>query len=403
MKKVPARVLYIQRPRGGGSLSALIDMIASLDRGRFDPHVLLWESGPGVPKLESAGAGVHLVDVRPSLIGVAAAIPGAQRMKSAFSNLRQTNRLVRRTLPESRRWADAIREVRPGIVHHNDTPSTDRASIIAAARLGLPQVCHVRNYGNYFPMVDRWLSRSVSHYVFVSEAIREHFGACSGVSADRGETVYESFDFDGLSIDAEHRRLVREDLGLPMEAPVVTSMGRVVRWKGQDVFLRAMQQVVKENPTAMGLIVGAPGEDADSQRFASELRDLAGSVGLTDRVVFAGLRDDVPAVLAASDIVVHSATTPEPFGRVPVEAMAAGKPVVATGAGGILEIIEDSQTGLLVMPGDDAALAEAIQNLLTDSEKAHRIGAAGAASVRERFTRHAFSGKLSEIYDRLAT
>ena len=106
-------------------------------------------------------------------------------------------------------------------------------------------------------------------------------------------------------------------------------------------------------------------------------------------MAFLGQRDDVPALLRAADIVVHSSVYPEPFGRVVVEGMLAGKPVIAANAGGVPEIIINDGTGVLVTPDDSAALAAAIARVIDDPGRAAAIGAAGSAHARRSFTREA--------------
>lgn len=122
----------------------------------------------------------------------------------------------------------------------------------------------------------------------------------------------------------------------------------------------------------------------DDRRFAQELEREAGCLG--GRVQLVGFREDVPLWMRSAHVVVHSSTVPEPFGRVIVEAMFAGKPVVATAAGGPLEIVRDGETGILVPPGDPAALAEGIRGLLEAPTLAQAMGRAGRHRAQEKFS-----------------
>jgi glycosyltransferase involved in cell wall biosynthesis len=138
-------------------------------------------------------------------------------------------------------------------------------------------------------------------------------------------------------------------------------------------------------PGVHAVFVGAAlfGDDA---QYAAELQSRAAALEITDRVHFLGFRDDVPALMSAVDIVVHSSTTPEPFGRVIVEAMLAERPVIATRAGGAMEIVEDGRTGMLVAPGEPAALARAITGLLNNPARAATIARNGRRCAESRFT-----------------
>jgi len=124
------------------------------------------------------------------------------------------------------------------------------------------------------------------------------------------------------------------------------------------------------------------GEDAAEAR----LRQQVTQAGMDDRVRFLGFRSDVPALMGGVDIVVHSSIQPEPFGRVIVEAMLAGTPVIATKAGGALEIVTEGDTGLLVPPGDAAALSQALGRLTADVSLRERLASAALAEARARFS-----------------
>jgi glycosyltransferase involved in cell wall biosynthesis len=180
--------------------------------------------------------------------------------------------------------------------------------------------------------------------------------------------------------------------------PLVGIVGRLEPWKGQDVFLRAAARVVAEHPAAAFAVVGGvtPGK---REEYASELRALAGELGLDGRVHFTGHAMDVFPWFDALDVCVH-ATHGEPFGLVLVEAMALGKPLVATALGGPVEIVEEGVSGLLVPPGDDEAMARAISGVLSDAGLAARLAEGGSRRALE-FTDErmaaSFAGLLREL------
>ena len=183
------------------------------------------------------------------------------------------------------------------------------------------------------------------------------------------------------------------------DGPVITLVGRITPWKGQDVFLRAAARVRERFPNACFWIVGSPmfGED-DYER---SLHVLAGELGLTEHVKFWGQRDDVPALLARTDLLVHASTLGEPFGQVVIEGMAAGKPVIATDGGALPEIVLPGETGLLVRMGDAEAMADAICALLADPARAAAMGTAGWRRVQEKFTIAHTVRKVETVYDQM--
>ena len=192
---------------------------------------------------------------------------------------------------------------------------------------------------------------------------------------------------NGFDLSRFRRSLKEESQELPdgvpagRLAPCVGVFGRITRWKGQDVLLRALAKL----PGVHGLIVGEALFTGDDRAFAGELRNLATELGIADRIHFTGFRRDIVPLLLSVDVVVHCSTSPEPFGRVIVEAMLSGRPLVATKAGGALEIVKHSETGLLVEPGNPDALARAINTLVENPPLASALGVSAQRDAQERF------------------
>jgi glycosyltransferase involved in cell wall biosynthesis len=211
-----------------------------------------------------------------------------------------------------------------------------------------------------------------------SRASADAFVAAGG-KADRVRIVYCGFDPAAHpQASAETGAALRRRFGLK-DGPVVGLFGRLTPWKGQHVLLRALRSL----PDVQALIVGSAmfGQDA----YEAELRQMVRTEGLEGRVCFAGFQKDVAALMAGVDIVLHTSTHAEPFGRVVVEGMLAGRPVIATSGGGVNEIVTEGEDGLLVAPDDPAALAAAISRLLADPDLAARLAAAGRISAARRF------------------
>jgi glycosyltransferase involved in cell wall biosynthesis len=162
----------------------------------------------------------------------------------------------------------------------------------------------------------------------------------------------------------------------PHGKPLVGMFGRIGRWKGQEVFLRAIARL----PDARAVIVG--GALFGEEEYERKVRKLASDLGLSDRVTFVGHVSEVMTLMAACDVVAHCSTAPEPFGLVIAEAMLAGTPVIASDAGGAREIVTPEETGQLTPLEDHEALAAAIARYLANPQWAREI--AGRASIRAR-------------------
>lgn len=187
-------------------------------------------------------------------------------------------------------------------------------------------------------------------------------------------------------------RLLRATLGFNHQ-PLVGLFGRLSPWKGQHVLLDALVRV----PQLQAVIVGAALFADDGHE--AQLRAQCTRLGLDDRVRFLGFRSDVPELMAAVDVVVHASTAPEPFGRVVVEGLLAGRPVIATHGGGVSEIITHGHTGLLVPPDDPAALADTLTTLLADPTTMARLALVGHRDATHRFTLDAMARQMAAVLD----
>ena len=165
-------------------------------------------------------------------------------------------------------------------------------------------------------------------------------------------------------------------------APVAAVFGRIARWKGQDLLLRAASEI----PDLRVWIIGEPFFTGDDHCYARELRELAASPTLAGRVDFLGQRDDIPLLMQAADVIVHTSVVPEPFGRVVAEGMLSGKAVVASRAGGPAEMIRDGETGWLFPPGDAGELASAIQNVLGLPDRGRSTGLLASEAARKQYS-----------------
>jgi glycosyltransferase involved in cell wall biosynthesis len=188
---------------------------------------------------------------------------------------------------------------------------------------------------------------------------------------------------------------LRRSLGLP-SGPLAGVFSRLAPWKGQHVVLRALCEL----PGVQCLIAGDAlfGEDA----YAESLQKLTRSLGIADRVLFLGQRSDVPELMRAADIVIHPSVLPEPFGTTLLEAMMIGTPIVATDTGGSAEVLADGEAGILVPPGDSAALAAAIRAIIAKPEEFETRVQHAKVRVRQNFAPGKMKGAIAEIIETVA-
>jgi glycosyltransferase involved in cell wall biosynthesis len=188
---------------------------------------------------------------------------------------------------------------------------------------------------------------------------------------------------------------VRAELGIPESAPVVTVVGRLARLKGLEHFLEAAALLSPRYPDARFVIVGHA--NPHEKEYESALKEMTDELGLTGRVIFTGLRSDVPALLAASTVAVMPSLN-EALSNVLLESMASGAPIVATRVGGTPEAVADGVTGLLVEPGDSQALAASVARLLDDPDLAANLGRAARKAIEDRFSVERMVRATQELY-----
>jgi glycosyltransferase involved in cell wall biosynthesis len=383
------RVLIVdQAPNLGGTLFGMYELVRMLDRKRYEPVVAFCETHPMEDRFRALGAEVvHLIEGVPPRRRVMT--PRNDRAPGFLGGLAT---LSRYELACARGVGRIIRSHRIDLVHHNNHLPRDRSCVIATALRRTPQICHIHNLRRLAPEV-RFAARFVDRFVYMSKAIERIYLEC-GIKPERGTVIYDGID---VPPPAEDGHALRAEPGLDTADFVVANIGRIDTWKGHDVFVHAVASLVPRIPRIKAVIVGEVSDTA--RRFHADLLRLVDELGITSYIVFAGFRDDVPRLMAGADVIVHSATEPEPFGRVIAEGMMAGRPVVATNAGGVPEIIDDGMSGLLVPCGEVAALADAMAHLYDHPDEAHAIAEEGRRRATQRFAPARFASEMMAVYD----
>ncbi len=262
------------------------------------------------------------------------------------------------------------------LVHANGAKAHIVAGLAALLRR-TPCIWHVHEILDPRSPLNRLaLQVPAARYLATSQAVRQQLLRL-GAPAFKVRVVYPGLDVERFqeALLRAGEGGIRAELGLGREVPLITMVGRLQPGKGQHVLLAATPYVLARFPLAQFLIVGDAlfGLDGD---YPARLRRLATQLGVEQAVHFLGQRTDVPAILHASTVMVQAAVAPEAFGLATLEAMAAGKPVIATRLGGVGEIVTDGVTGILVPPGQPAALGRCLVDLLASPERRAALGAA---------------------------
>lgn len=390
------RILVVETGAGfGGALTSLATLFTGLDASRWEAH-LLTSYPQRLITTQGAVRRIGLLE-RSRRYGPEAGMEKALRLvlgkfsgNAAFAvdHLTTGRRFARAV-------ADYVRKHDIDLVQGNNGILINDAVILGARHAGKPCVIHCRG-GEYPSRVTRWLAQGVSRVLAVSEYVAESV-KCLGLPPERIAVVPEGLDADGFARGADARAF-RLRHGLPEGLPLVGMVACLVGWKGHDVFLEACARVLPQTGAGAVIVGGEP--DASGGMLA-RLRGRARALGLEDRIWFTGHEEDVASAMAACSVVVHASVDPEPFGRVILEAMALGRPVVATREGGPGEIIASGSDGLLVPAREIQAMAEAIRSLLVDAGMRERLGRAGWEKVRNRYGIRDHIAKVESVWREL--
>ena len=297
-----------------------------------------------------------------------------------------------------------IKNEKPDIVHTH-TAKAGTIGRLAAILSGCPCIVHTFHghvLHSYFGQVktkafiwiERVLARFTDRIVVISSL--QYYELCHQIKiapSNRFSIISLGFDL-GQFLNAEtHRGKLRKELNVPEDIPLVGIVGRLTSVKNHELFLRSAAQVLLSVANSRFVIVG-DGELKD------DLKEIAESLGIQDKVIFLGWRDDMPFIYADLDVVVLTSLnegTPVTL----IEAMASAKPVVATAVGGVPDIVLDGQTGILAPSGDADGLAVGVIDLLQDPDKRQEFGERGREFVRGKYTKERLCADIEKLYGEL--
>lgn len=365
------RVLFVDQSADmGGAEFSLLSMARQF-AGRC--LVVVCARGTFFDALKGENVPCHVLEAPPSVLGVRRSGGLGQYIRAASGVFTLARRLARLARGYDVIYANSMKALvfcaiarlfvrRPLVFHMRD--------ILSPAHFGKSRIRLITAITNHF--VDLLIANSKA-----TEASYLSAGGKCKTTA-----IYNGFDAGEFRAKnrAQARSRIRQELSLAEDACVIGVFSRLAHWKGQHVVIGA----IRDLPDIHLVLVGkALTPDRD---YAEALTEQTKQAGLSDRVHFLGFRRDIAALMTGMDVVVHSSVSPEPFGRVIVEGMLAQVPVIATAAGGALEILEDGRTGYLVPPGDSAALKQKLSDIFADRPAAAEIAGNGRDYAEKHFS-----------------
>lgn len=373
------KILYVIRPVEGGMKEHLLTLVRYLMTTKeFQPAVACPPASPLYRQLTEEGGEVYPLPL-------AGELSPAKDAVAALS----LRRLIAR--------------LRPHILHCHGSKAGLVGRLAILPMFARPPVIVTVHNSVFYPHwserkkkviagVEKLLAPLAERMVTVSQALREELLARTGINPAQVEVIYNGLDFALLERKLQPREEARHLLGVPKEAKVIGTVARFAPQKGLSLLIQAFAGLCRKLPEKnLWLVLVGDGP------LRGELEKRAAASGVGERIVFAGYRPEAAGLLSAFDLFVLPSLS-EGLGIALIEAQACGLPVVATRCGGIPEVVEDGVTGLLVNPGSEGALQEAMLKLLLDEEGARKMGQRGRQQVRTRFSLAGMLEAHSKLY-----
>jgi glycosyltransferase involved in cell wall biosynthesis len=396
------RIVYLN-PVGslGGAEALLLDLLASMRETRPDwtLDLILPEGGIVADRAAAMGVGVHLI-----------AMPRAMARLGEYNSRRRWQRwsLAGRLLQAApamlfyqRRLRRKLADLKPDVLHSNGFKM--HLLTIWSRTAGTPVLWHIHDFVGRRPIMARLLPRfasGCSAAIANSEHVRQDLRAhCPDVPATTVFNAVDLAEFNPVGPLCELDILA----GLPPADGVIRIglLATMARWKGHTVFLEALSRLASDIPVRAYIIGDAIYQSDGSQWQVSELRAAAERLGVTGRVGFTGFVTHPAAAIRGLDVVVHASTEPEPFGLAIAEAMACGKAVIASCAGGPKEFLQDQVNCLTHEAGNAEDLARKIALLICDSALRARLGVEARESAVRLFDRRRLAVEMIPVYEGL--
>jgi glycosyltransferase involved in cell wall biosynthesis/peptidoglycan/xylan/chitin deacetylase (PgdA/CDA1 family) len=395
----PVRILSVENGAGfGGAIVALNTLLRNLPAHACEAHVATnmpvgdFSSVPAVRS--TAVISDRLYDFRPLAKQLGQYLPyplarplqfGLGRLDDLFNRLPYLAKLLFHT------W-----QLNPDVIHGNNEPSANREAMLVAKLLRKPYVQHVR--GDLGVTRDQpWLLARPSVFIPVSRWLAGDL-LMADVSVERIRQIYDAVDFSAPpSAGTEHP--LHHQFELDRKIRLVAMVGMLVPWKGQSLFLDAVENLAKYNEiqNVRFLLIGDTPERGDT-KFKEFLISQVREKGLTEHLIFAGKRDDLPQVMPEIDIVVSASTEPEPLGLVMLEAMYNRCIFVGPAHGAATEVVHHGQNGYLFKPGDANSLAASIREALQTIDTLSELRTRAQCDVTARFSGLACAAKTLQVF-----
>jgi len=399
----PVKILFVEANLDGtvgGSHLLLLDLIKYLDIRRFTPSVVFFQDNSLLREFQKISE-VIIFD-KTNRLNIKKHLPRFMMELSYIKYIcilfQKIFNFVAHQIPDFFKTLYFLKRQQIDIVHMNNAPYL-ADWVIACKILGIKCIAHLR--GNWVAdPINKYFVRHYDSIIAMSNWVTD-FMRAQGVPTDNFIVIYDGIDMKMVSSEKITMLGGIETSELIGTQRTIGVVGNIIHWKGQHVLIEAMKLLKPSIPDLRCFIVGDTPSIDEDQKYFKMLKGKVEKYGLDENVIFTGFIRDIYAVVNCFDILVHTSTEPEPFGRVILEGMILEKPVIATAHGGPLEIIENGVSGFLVRPNNPDELAENIRHLLSNPELMNIVGKEAKKRVTELFDMEQTAKKIEALYQQL--
>jgi glycosyltransferase involved in cell wall biosynthesis len=400
-------ILYIEANLDGtigGSYYCLLEIVKRIDRNKYTPFVSFYQDNILVSEFQKY-CNVIVLNLTTGLI-IKKNYPNLYILSTKVFLLRwllylyqKTFNLIKYSLLFYLKITYIILKNKIDLIHMNNAPVLT-PWLIAAKIFRKKCISHVR--GNWEPIpLHKAFVKYYDCIISISNSVTNYVKN-QRVNVDNFITIHDGIDIDDvLNMKKRNSDELKKELNVSYDDLLIGLIGNIKSWKGQHIAIEAMKNLKGKIPNIKCLIIGDVSNLEEDQQYYKYLKNLVNDHNLVKYIIFTGFRKDIPDIISILDILIHTSTAPEPFGRVILEGMVFSKPIIATAHGGPLEILEDGISGFLIPPNNPEALAKKIDQLISYLDNAKNVGQMGRKKVKGCFSIETNIKKIEQLYTQL--
>lgn len=381
----------------GGSFFSLLYLVSGLNKDLYNPIVVFHKKHSLLPKYTEAGIKTIILEKPSPLVFKA---PKSKVLNLAFVMLKPFQKIINfiKFFPLTAiQYAKLMKSYNIDLVHLNNSIVRNHDWILASKLIGIKCVTHERGINRSYSRMSKYFAPKLNAIVCISNAVKSAL-INNGIKPDNITTIYNAIDPEIIKVTEDSENILNLHK-TSKDKLIIGVVGNIKEWKGQETMIRALPAVLDKYPNIVCFFVGDT--SIDDQYYKDRLLHLINKNNLQDNVIFTGYTENVANYLNIMQIVIHTSISPEPFGRVLIEAMSMKKPLIGTRAGAVTEIIDEGVSGYTYEPGNYQDLSDRVLDILDNKELADSMSHKGYDLVHEKFNIKTNISSTQDLYQNI--